>query len=91
MNSAAASALLLVRRGMVYLEEAVLTVLREAEHPLRPAEIAEQAGLFCNRTKGRKTNCLTQGILDKLEAEGQVRCGWSQPDERGIRVWEIAP
>lgn len=90
MNAADSSALLLARRGMAYLEEAVLTVLREAEYPLRPAEIAEQAGLFCNPTRGRKTNCLAQGILDKLETEGLIRCSWSQPNERGIRVWEIA-
>ena len=91
MSAADVPASLLARRGMVYLEEAVLTVLREAEYPLQPAEVAEQAGLFCNNTKGRKTNCLTQGILDKLEAEGLVRCHWSQPNDRGIRVWEIAP
>ena len=91
MSFADAPAPLLVRQGMVYLEEAVLTVLREAEYPLQPAEIAEQARLFSNCSRGRKTNCLTQGILDKLESEGLVRCHWSQPNERGIRVWEIAP
>lgn len=74
----------LARRGMGYVEEAVLKVLREAEYPLQPAEIACEAGLF-GTPAGHEFNYLTQGILDKLENDGRVR-------SRGNpRRWEIVP
>ena len=74
----------LARRGMGYIEEAVLKVLREAEYPLQPAEIASEAGLF-GTPAGHEFNHLTQGVLDKLENDGRVR-------SRGKnRRWEIVP
>ena len=74
----------LSRRGMGYMEEAVLTVLRKAEYPLQPAEIASEAGLF-GTPDGHAYNNLTQGVLDKLENDRRVR-SWGNP-----RRWEIAP
>lgn len=74
----------LTRKGMAYMEGAVLMVLREAEYPLQPAEIAKEAGLF-GTPAGHAFNNLTQGVLDKLECDGRVR-------SRGrIRGWEIVP
>ena len=82
----------LAREGCALLEEAVLEVLRLAEYPLRPAEVAERAGLFSNTmTREYKTNHMAQGVLDCLEYKGLVVSEWSQPNRTGIRTWSLAP
>ena len=82
----------LAREGCALLEEAVLEVLRLADYPLRPVEIAERAGLFSNtKTQGHKTNYVARGVLDRLEYKGLVVSEWSQPNRAGIRTWSLAP
>lgn len=46
------SARSLAFQATLLLEDAVVMVLREADHPLRPAEIAKAAGIFGNRQEG---------------------------------------
>lgn len=86
MTSDEHSARALAFQATVLLEEAVLMVLREADHPLQLAEIAEAAGMLGNKTGGRKTNCLAQGVLDRLGEKGLVRAVSNR-----IRRWELAP
>ena len=60
----------LTRKGMAYMEGAVLMVLREAEYPLQPAEIAKEAGTVSALQRGMRSTISPKGFLDKLECDG---------------------
>ena len=74
------------RRGMDYLEQAVLAVLREAApNYLGPAAISEQTGIFgesleIDGTEKVTSHSIVGGILAKLYSDGHLKykydTGW---------------
>ena len=73
----------LVRLGLAYIAEGVLSVMRDDE--LLPVEISKRLGIDAAVDSNTDNHAIIRGILRTLESEGRVR---RLPETNQKRCWK---